>query len=258
MGSDGTRLRRAIQSDRNARPRELVLDWKQSTTPARQIEFLGVTSRRVASAVSGGLRTEWLGTPVKTRVPVFEYEAATTVTRPRAYWIPPAWPEVIERLRLHGIRTEAQDAATLVDVTLYRIVSAAMDTVPFEGHQRFKPRVERVSASQRSFPAGSVRVPTDQPLGDLAMLLLEPESPDSFFQWGFFLEVLQRTEYVESYIMEPMAERMIEESPELRAAFERALADPAFASSPAQRLQWFYRQTPFFDPESRLYPVARE
>ncbi len=48
-----------------------------------------------------------------------------------------------------------------------------------------------------------MRVSTDQALGELVVLLLEPDSPDSFFQWGFFLEVLQRTEYIEAYAGDP-------------------------------------------------------
>jgi hypothetical protein len=141
---------------------------------------------------------------------------------------------------------------------MYRITSVKLDSVPFEGHVHVKPQVA-IERQKRTYVAGSVRVPTNQPLGDLAMLLLEPECSDSFFQWGFFDEVLQPTEYVEAYIMEPMAERMLAESPELRAAFESKLRkDPAFAASPRARLQWFYKQTPFYDSEAKLYPVGRE
>ncbi len=106
---------------------------------------------------------------------------------------------------------------------------------------------------------GSVRVPTDQALGDLAVLLLEPGSPDSFFQWGFFLESLQRVEYAEDYVLEPMARRMLENDPALKAEFEQKLSlDNEFAGDPAARMRWFYEKTPFFDPEWRIYPVARE
>ena len=72
-----------------------------------------------------------------------------------------------------------------------------------------KPEIER---RRQVFPAHSYRIPTDQDLGRLAALLLEPQSADSFFQWGSFLEVLQRTEYSEAYVMEPLAERMMEEN----------------------------------------------
>ena len=64
-----------------------------------------------------------------------------------------------------------------------------------------------------------------QPLGDLVMLLLEPASPDSYLQWGFMLEILQRTEYVESYVMEPLARRMLAADPELEAEFQRKLTE---------------------------------
>ena len=57
--------------------------------------------------------------------------------------------------------------------------------MPITGSHHAERRRER-------FAPGSARVPTDQPLGDLAVLLLEPASPDSFFQWGFFPECCSR------------------------------------------------------------------
>ena len=78
------------------------------------------------------------------------------------------------------------------------------------------------------------------------------------FQWGYFSEILQRTEYVEAYIMEPMARAMMDADPKLKEAFERRLReDEKFAGDPRARLQWFYEKTPFFDDEHRLYPVGR-
>jgi hypothetical protein len=129
---------------------------------------------------------------------------------------------------------------------------------PFEGHVqlRAKPVVEQRT---EHYPAGSVRVPTNQPLGDLAAILLEPASPDSFFQWGFFDSVLQQTEYIEGYILEPMAERMMAADPKLAEEFKQKLAsDDAFRASPKERLRWFYSKTPFLDERWKLYPVGRE
>ena len=129
---------------------------------------------------------------------------------------------------------------------------------PFEGHVRVTPEV-RLEKRREKFAPGSVRVPTDQPLGELAMLLLEPESPDSFFQWGFCLEALQCTEYAEGYVMEPLAQRMLERDATLRAEFEhKLLADSLFAADPQARLRWFYARTPYIDARCRLVPVARE
>ena len=109
--------------------------------------------------------------------------------------------------------------------------SPKLASQPFEGRVTVAARFE-VERRRETFAPGSVRVPTDQPLGDLVMLLLEPAAPDSFFSWGFFHEVLQPTEYVEAYVMEPMAERMLAEDPALKEAFEKKLReDPAFAGS---------------------------
>jgi hypothetical protein len=59
--------------------------------------------------------------------------------------------------------------------------------------------------------------------------------------------------------MEPMAEKMLAEDAQLRAAFERRLAeDQAFRADPSARLQWFYEKTPFVDERALLYPVGRE
>ncbi len=86
----------------------------------------------------------------------------------------------------------------------------------------------------------------------------EPQSLDSFLQWGFFLEIFTRTEYAEAYLMEPLAQQMMKEDPVLKAAFEARLAeDPEFAASPYKRLMWFYEKTPWFDQRYLLYPVAR-
>ena len=103
------------------------------------------------------------------------------------------------------------------------------------------------------------RVDDPLPLGALATYLLEPESEDSLFAWGFFAEILQRVEYMEPYAIAPMAERMLANEPTLKAEFEKRLKDDAgFAASPLRRLQFFYERSPFYDDRYMLYPVGQE
>ena len=74
----------------------------------------------------------------------------------------------------------------------------------------------------------------------------------------FFLEILNRTEYAEGYVMEPLAQSMLERDPVLSEAFQKKLlGDPDFAADSTQRLQWFYEKTPYYDSEYLVYPVAR-
>jgi hypothetical protein len=104
-----------------------------------------------------------------------------------------------------------------------------------------------------------VRVPTDQKLGELAVILLEPESVDSFFQWGYFNTIFTQTEYMETYIMEPLIAKMLAEDGDLKARFEaKKASDANFAKSPRAMYQWFYAQTPYYDQNWKVIPVGRE
>ena len=126
------------------------------------------------------------------------------------------------------------------------------------GKVRLKFRVKTETRTE-TFPAGSVRVATDQPLGDLAIALLEPEGEDSLATWGFFNEILKRTEYIEGYVIAPLAEKMLADDPKLKAEFEAKLAaDAKFANNPAARLQWFYQRSKFYDERHLLYPIGLE
>ena len=258
VGGEWKTLRQAVREDEAGRPTEVTLDWKDSGKPGT-ITFKGIEFRVSDSPISGGQRVEWTGKPAEISVPLHRLDAAkATARRPAAYWVPAAAADVIERLAIHGIRMEPLATAREVDVEMDRFSDVTFESEPFEGRIRVTAKATPEKRLER-FAPGSVRVPTDQPLGTLAMLLLEPASPDSFFQTGFFHWALQRAEYAEGYVMEPTAERMLAEDPALRAEFERALRDdPKLAASREQRLDWFYRRTPFFDERWRLYPVARE
>ena len=259
VAANAASLRTAIESDRATRPATIPVAWRVPAGQNETTEVLGVTSRRSLSAVSGDVKVEWLGQPITTRAPMRRAsEATASVPRAKAYWVPASWPEIIARLDLNGIRYERIDAPREVDVEMYRFDAPTFAGSQFEGHVRVTANAKPERRRER-FPAGSVRVPTDQPLGTLAVLLLEPSSPDSLFQWGFFSSILAVTEYIEGYIVEPMAERMLAADPKLAAEFRAKVAtDDAFRGDPRARLQWFYQRTPWYDERARLYPVGRE
>jgi hypothetical protein len=260
LAKEAKKLREATNADRERRLQEIPLTWRAPLNrPPEMMDFLGVESRELFSKITNSNYVEWTGKQVITKILLIRMnEPELTARRPSAYWIPPAWDDIIARLAMHGIQMEKISMPRAVEVEMYRIHDAKLAEQPFEGHVPITGRPVAEKQTRR-FPAGSVRIATDQPLGDLAVLLLEPNSPDSFFQWGFFLEILSPTEYVEEYVMQPMAERMLAEDAQLRAEFEQKLAsDSTFARNPQERLQWFYQRTPFFDGEWNLYPVARE
>lgn len=260
LAMNGRDLIRAMGDDRHLKIDPIPLTWKmpQGSAPD-MMDLLAVESRTTLSPISGTTKTEWLGKPTVMRVAVYrDSEMATSVTRPKAYWISSTWHDVIDRLRLHGIEMERILAPREVEVDEYRLQDPKLDSEAFEGRVRLTAKTT-VEHHRERFPAGSVRIPLDQPLGELAAILLEPASPDSFLQWGFFDEILQRTEYTENYVTEPMAEKMLAADPTLKAEFEKKIeTDAAFRASPDQRLQFFYERSPYWDARWKLYPVGRE
>lgn len=117
--------------------------------------------------------------------------------------------------------------------------------------------VERTT-EVREFPAGSVVVPTAQPLGKLVLNLLEPQAPDSFTRWGFFNAIFEEKESAEAYVLEALAREMMAADRGLKGEFEQWLqSNSDLAANPFERLRFFHKRSPYWDPQMNLYPVGR-
>ena len=261
LADHGEALRVAVERDRALRPAEVLANFVPTDEPVATRQFLGIRYETYESPASGRTEIRWLGEPDPEpwAMPFYGSRPSLTLARPEAYWVPVHRADIIERLRLHGVRMETLDAPRTVPVQMLRLNDPQVSGRTSEGHVPITVREVTPEARDWTFPTGSVRVPTDQPLGDLAVLLLEPQSSESFFAWGLFPEVLNRVEYIEAYAVAPLAERMLAADPDLRAAFEARLRDdPEFAADGDARLAWFYERTPFYDDRFRLYPIGRE
>lgn len=252
-------LAAATRRDLERRLPEVNLAWRVGDSKPENIPFLGVQYEVETSPITNGKVARWLGRPQSMEIPYIRMtQPSLAEPVPRAYWVPGQWREVIRRLKIHGIEMTQIDRPQKIELQMLRLADPVFEDQPFEGHVRVTAGYQSFSA-ERWLGAGSVRIPGDQPLIDLAMLLLEPGSQDSFFQWGFFHAVLQPTEYAEAYAMEPYAEKMLQDDPALVKEWHAALeSDPEMRVDPRLRLQWFYRRSLYFDQEYLVYPVGRE
>lgn len=260
LGANADSVRAAIDADSDARPEKIPANYGVPRETGAKMDFAGIAFETYDSPASGTKEVRWLGTKkTYAGIPIHSDVNGATLARPKAYYVPVTKPDVIERLRAHGIEMDELSEATTVHVTLARLVDPKPTAMPFEGHHQLKVGRVEWETRDEEYPAGSVRISTDQPLGDLAMMLLDPLSDDSFLAWGFFPEILQRTEYIEGYVIAPLAEKMLADDPKLKAEFDAKLAaDPAFAKNPTARLQWFYRRSKFYDDRYLLYSVGQE
>lgn len=260
LNEQGKALMLARQADLQARPQQLVLSYKASDKPD-VIDFKGISYEQRQSDISGAPYVAWTGKPVLYKqLPVYwDRVADITVQIPAAYWIPPEQQQVIARLALHGIEMTTLTQPRKLKLQQLSLEQYRFAEKPFESRFMLSEAQFSEHSVQRNLTAGWVRVSTDQPLGRLAVALLEPTAPDSFFSWGFFPAMFERTEYFEPYAIEPLIARMLAQQPALKQQFDKALAEnDQLRNNPRERYNWFYRQMPFYDQHYLKYPVLIE
>lgn len=255
---DRARIAAAKAVDRASRPATMLARWTPAATPIGGVDrFKGIAFETYRSPASGRLEQRWTGRPITFRMPIIGQDSVETVTLPTAWWVPQEQTEVLDRLRLHGIRFDALDAprTLALDRVLLRepVVQRAQD-----GRLPLKASFEHVAVTE-TLPAGMIRVPSDQPLGLLAAALLEPEAPDSFLAWGFFAEILAPAPVPEDFVSAPLAEALLSSSATVGDAFQAKLqSDPIFAADAVARLKWLFARLPDHSPSNFLYPIRRE
>ncbi|RAI94875.1 M14 family metallopeptidase [Algoriphagus yeomjeoni] len=260
VGNHFETLQKAVAADSNQPKESIPVKFKFREIAADSMEFLGVASSKVKSEITGAEYVKWEGKPITQSVPsIFMDVPELSVSVPKAYWVPVEWTEVITKLKQHGIQMETLSEAKELRVELSTVTSYSMGNQPYEGLMRVQRFELDKTYRTMTLNPGSVRVGTGQALGELAVILLEPESVDSFFQWGYFNSIFSQTEYMETYIMEPLIAKMLSEDADLKKRFEEEKAtNLEFAKSPRQVYRWFYEQTPYFDQNWKVIPVGRE
>jgi hypothetical protein len=181
--------------------------------------------------------------------------AARTVPRPAAYLVSAGWTRIADRLAIHGVRFERLAAPRELEVETLHVADAKPSARVYQGLVGLSARVERRRATIR-FAAGDLWIPGDQPLFALAANLLEPEAEDSLFAWGLLSSIVEVREWIGPGELEDEAVRLLRE-PAVRAEWEAALADPAFAADAAARYRWWFERTPYFDESIGRLPVFR-
>jgi hypothetical protein len=219
--------------------------------------YKGYRAARAWSDIAGAPVARFTKTPWDTSLSYFRYSVPKLViARPLGYIIPAAWRDVAETVALHGIRVDTLRAAWEESVEVYSL-AATFAAATNEGHHAATVTRADLHREKRRYGAGDLYVPLDQPLARVAIGLLEPQAGDALVAWNRFDAIFEQKEYVEAYVMEPIARRMLAEDPALRAAFDAALADTSFAHSPTKRLDWFYQRSPWRDRALGIYPIVR-
>ncbi|MGH7679533.1 MAG: M14 family metallopeptidase, partial [Gemmatimonadaceae bacterium] len=127
------------------------------------------------------------------RVPVYDrFDAALEQTLPYAWVLPPQLSPLLEPLRRHGIFVEQVEGGARQSVRAQRfMIDSVVRARPFQGHQEVTLTGRWEGADTLSIEPGSFVVRGGQPLGVLALYLLEPQSDDGLTTWNFLDQWLQ-------------------------------------------------------------------
>jgi len=152
--------------------------------------------REAPNPVTGEVERVADGPLTAVRVPCFvRFEGDGPLMAPLAYYLPPRSDDfdpaaVIDVLAAHGLRLQTLGEAVPaeVDVFTVRVTKAAGEE--YQAHHERHATFD-VLHEQRTLPAGTVRVPVDQPLGRLVFQLLDPRADDGLLVWNAFDPVMK-------------------------------------------------------------------
>jgi len=166
------------------------------------------------------------------------------IPRPRGYLLEAGWPEIEDRLATHGLNLERLPGPVEVEVESLWVSDPEYSPGTYQGLTRVEASAS-ARRERRTFPAGTVWIPADQPRFAVAVQLLEPECPESLLAWGLLSSVFERKEYIDPRSLERLALELIRDEG-VAAAWQAALADPEFAGDPRRRYLWWYQRTPYY------------
>lgn len=239
----------------NREPFPLILEGTDTSQP---FNFKGFQWNDEDSSITGSNVRKYSGTPVEITIPIYnEVVVKKSISLPFAYFVPVQFAGIIERLRYHHIKYFRFRIDKLVNVERYKFNNVSFTPFPYEGRQLLKFDCEKFE-EEVLIRKGTFWIPVDQRQLRLIVNLFEPEAVDSFVNWGFFNAFFERKEYAESYVMEPYAKVMLENDSELEQEFLKKINDDeGFRNNPAERLDFFYKRSPFYDKVENIYPIYR-
>ncbi len=249
-------------------PYPLKFTWSGQTQP---ILFHGFKATIEPSEISGAPWIRYSHEPLDQTIPMqIGAKTASSVSLPAAYVIPQQWTAVISVLSAHGVEMRTLTSDFTTTVGRYNCSGFTWQPRPYESHHPlFAAEYSGANANsaagctlteeKTTIPAGSILVPLNQRLAQVAIHWLEPMAPDSALSWGFFDTIFEQKEYGEGYVLEKLARDMLAKDPALKTEFEARLkSDPKFAANPYARLSFFYERSPWYKSNHiGEYPILR-
>ncbi len=262
MSKNGTSLvdarekaNQAVQNKPN-----YTIQWALDTLAIKEIGFLGYAPKYKTSLITGKERLYYdQEEPINTTIPFYyKHNAKQTIKKPKAYIIPQAYQDVINRLIADGVKVDYLTEDQLRDVTAYRIIDYDTRNQAYEFHYLHSNVAVETIQKSIQFYKGDAVIDMNQDKQKIIVECLEPQAEDSFFAWNFFDGILQQKEFFSPYVFEDEAAQLLEEHPEWKSELEaKKEKDPDFAENAWAQLYFIYQKSGRYEVTHNIYPVYR-
>jgi len=239
---------------------KFYLNWQLDTTHVDSLLFKGYDIDTKKSEITGKERIVFNHNKAYSRNIPFasNYLPSDSIVKPRAYIIPQAWQEVIERLQLNGIDMQELKSDSVVKAEVNYIENYQTGKNPYEGHYLHSKITTRKEQQDIKCFKGDYLVMANQWKNRYIVETLEPTAVDGFFAWNFFDEILQQKEWFSDYLFEDMAVTMLAYNPQLKSDFEeRKSRDTVFANDSWAQLTYLYQHSKYYEKSHLRYPILR-
>ena len=237
-----------------------TIDWKIDTTKRTTLHFKGFQGDIIPSKTTGAQRIKYDRNKPFTKKVNYEnyFIPKTQITIPKYYIIPQGWHGVIKLLQLNKVQLTALKKDTIITVESYKIANFQTRKMAYEGHYLHYNTKIHAHLEAITFRKGDFIINTSQASIRYIIETLEPQAPDSFFNWNFFDTILQQKEGFSPYVWEDKALDLLNTNPELKAEFlAKKKQDTAFTKNWFAQLDWIHKHSKHYEKAHLQYPIYR-
>jgi hypothetical protein len=240
--------------------KEFTLDWKLDSSQYDKITFNGYKATYPPGKLTGEPLLYYdREQPYTKEIPFYNHYTATlTKKAPEYYLVPQAWKEAVKRLKWNTVEMKRLTKDTTLLVDMYYIDDFETTDSPYNGHYIHSNTKTTSKTMQVDFYSGDYVVAVKGREKHYIMHALEPEAPDSYFNWNLFDEILQSREYFSPFIFEEKAMVLLDTIPGLKEKLRQEIAShPEMENNTYLQMRFIYRHSPYFEDTYRRYPIGR-
>jgi hypothetical protein len=259
-GFEENRMKGYIRTEDPTRVKYMPIAHTLNMNQSTLIPFRGFEFGYKPSDVTGADRLVYdTRKPWEKQVKYYDqYVATDSVRVPKAYIIPFAYEDVIQKLKRNGIALRNVPLDTWVTMRVSYIVDYKTVSHPYEKHYLHYGVITRDTLMKVMVRAGDVVAVVKPNNERFLTAVLEPRAGDSYFAWNAFDGILQQKEGYSDYVFEDKAADWLKAHPEKYKELQRKKAqDQAFAKNAWAQLNWVYKQSEHYEQSHNLYPVYR-